>query len=149
MSFERHGLLQDEEREEQTTTTDSSALVSGGATPLPWRVLSTLLLLKAVQPLAFEIIFPFVNQMILEIGVVDDPEQVGFYSGLIESIFSCMSFIAGMFHDLVNYLVLSASLPDFYSSHAHELSGRSDWSETCHPWRYNGACYIRRVVWHE
>lgn len=32
--------------------------------------------------------------MIVEIGVVDDPERVGFYSGLIESIFACMSFIA-------------------------------------------------------
>ena len=31
--------------------------------------------------------------MILEIGVVNDPEGVGFYSGLLESIFACMSFI--------------------------------------------------------
>ena len=101
MSLERQGLLQDEERDEQTTTTESSTLASGGATPLPWRVLSALLLLTAVQPLAFEIIFPFVNQMIVEIGVVNDPEQVGFYSGLIESIFSCMSFIAGMSCDTI------------------------------------------------
>ena len=128
MSLERQGLLQDEEHDEQTTTTESSALVSGGATPLPWRVLLALLLLKAVQPLAFEIIFPFVNQMIVEIGVVDDPEQVGFYSGLIESIFSCTNLIAGMFHNLVNYLVSIDSQPDFYSSHAHELPGGSDWS---------------------
>ena len=128
MSLEHQGLLQDEERDEQTTPTEPSTPASGGATPLPWRGLSALLLLTAVQPLALEIIFPFVNQMIVEIGVVDDPEQVGFYSGLIESIFSCMSFIAGMFHYLVNYLVLIDSLPDFYSSHAHELPGRSDWS---------------------
>ncbi|KAG8688077.1 hypothetical protein FRC11_006107 [Ceratobasidium sp. 423] len=31
--------------------------------------------------------------MIVEIGVTDDPERVGFYSGLIESIFSVMSLI--------------------------------------------------------
>lgn len=31
--------------------------------------------------------------MILEIGVVDDPERVGFYSGIIESVFALMSFI--------------------------------------------------------
>ncbi|TDL22143.1 MFS general substrate transporter [Rickenella mellea] len=49
-----------------------------------------------VQPVAFELVFPFVNQMILEIGVVDDPERVGFYSGLIESMFSFMSFLAVM-----------------------------------------------------
>ena len=33
------------------------------------------------------------DQMILEIGVVDDPEKVGFYSGTIESIFAVMSFL--------------------------------------------------------
>lgn len=35
------------------------------------------------------------DQMILEIGVVDDPERVGFYSGVIESLFAIMSFIFG------------------------------------------------------
>jgi hypothetical protein len=34
------------------------------------------------------------DQMILQIGVVDDPEEVGFYSGVIESVFACMSFLA-------------------------------------------------------
>ncbi len=36
----------------------------------------------------------YADQMILEIGVVDDPEQVGFYSGLIESLFALLTFIA-------------------------------------------------------
>lgn len=62
-------------------------------TPLPWKSVSAIFCLCAIQPLVFELIFPFINQMILEIGVVDDPERVGFYSGLIESIFACMSFI--------------------------------------------------------
>lgn len=34
------------------------------------------------------VIFPFVNQMIEVLGVVDDPKQVGFYAGLVESIFA-------------------------------------------------------------
>lgn len=38
---------------------------------------------------------PRTDQMILDIGVVDDPERVGFYSGVIESIFSLMSFLFG------------------------------------------------------
>ncbi|KLO06630.1 MFS general substrate transporter [Schizopora paradoxa] len=63
-------------------------------TPLPWRQLSVLFCLRAVKPLVFELIFPFVNQMILEIGIVDDPERVGFYSGILESIYACMSFIS-------------------------------------------------------
>ena len=32
--------------------------------------------------------------MILNVGVVNNPEEVGFYSGIIESVFSCTSFIA-------------------------------------------------------
>lgn len=35
--------------------------------------------------------------MILEIGVVDDPERVGYYSGVIESLFAVMSFLFGMY----------------------------------------------------
>jgi MFS family permease len=46
--------------------------------------------------LAFEVIFPFVNQMIYELGIVNDPEKVGYYSGLIESLFSVTSLLAVM-----------------------------------------------------
>ncbi|GAB1519007.1 hypothetical protein RhiTH_002072 [Rhizoctonia solani] len=62
-------------------------------TPLPWKPLIVLTALNAVCPLAFELVYPFVNSMIVEIGVTDDPERVGFYSGLIESVFSVMSLI--------------------------------------------------------
>ncbi|KAJ1311351.1 hypothetical protein OPQ81_009844 [Rhizoctonia solani] len=63
------------------------------ATPLPMCKFSILLMLNAVFPLAFEVVYPFVNAMVVEIGVTDDPERVGFYSGLVESIFSLMGFI--------------------------------------------------------
>ncbi|CAE6457524.1 unnamed protein product [Rhizoctonia solani] len=63
------------------------------ATPLPMGKFSILLMLNAVFPLAFEVVYPFVNAMIVEIGVTDDPERVGFYSGLVESIFALMGFI--------------------------------------------------------
>ncbi|EUC66729.1 MFS general substrate transporter, putative [Rhizoctonia solani AG-3 Rhs1AP] len=52
-------------------------------TPLPWKPLIILTALNAVCPLAFELVYPFINSMIVEIGVTDDPERVGFYSGLI------------------------------------------------------------------
>ncbi|KLO14775.1 hypothetical protein SCHPADRAFT_299802 [Schizopora paradoxa] len=64
--------------------------------PLPWRALISVWLLAAVQPIGFELIFPFVNQMIVENGIVQDPERVGFYSGVIESLFALMSFVAIM-----------------------------------------------------
>jgi MFS family permease len=64
------------------------------ATPLPWRSLSILLLTSCVAALAFELIFPFVNQMIYELGIVKDPKRIGYYSGFIESCFSITSLIA-------------------------------------------------------
>lgn len=33
--------------------------------------------------------------MILENGIVNDPERVGFYSGLIESLFAFTGFLSG------------------------------------------------------
>lgn len=33
--------------------------------------------------------------MILEAGITDNPEHVGFYSGVIETLFSLMSFLFG------------------------------------------------------
>ncbi|KAG8715981.1 hypothetical protein FRC11_011674, partial [Ceratobasidium sp. 423] len=63
------------------------------ATPLPMGKFAILLMLNAVFPLAFEVVYPFVNAMVVEIGVTDDPERVGFYSGLVESIFSLMGFV--------------------------------------------------------
>jgi hypothetical protein len=31
------------------------------------------------------VIFPFINQMVEELGITDNPDRVGFYSGLIVS----------------------------------------------------------------
>ncbi len=31
-------------------------------------------------------IFPFINQMIEELGITDNPDRVGFYSGLVVSL---------------------------------------------------------------
>ncbi|CAG7850311.1 SubName: Full=Related to tetracycline resistance protein (Probable transport protein) {ECO:0000313/EMBL:CCA69908.1} [Serendipita indica DSM 11827] len=52
------------------------------------RQIWVLLAVQAVLPFSFEIIFPFVNQFLLEIGVVDNPADVGFYSGFVESAFA-------------------------------------------------------------
>ncbi|CAK40129.1 uncharacterized protein An09g01910 [Aspergillus niger] len=42
---------------------------------------------RAIDPLAFFTIFPFVNQMIADTASIDEAD-VGFYSGIIESLFS-------------------------------------------------------------
>ncbi|KAH8114502.1 MFS general substrate transporter [Phellopilus nigrolimitatus] len=94
-------ILASDEEQLLTSPLLPSSLVSSTATlcaqetpsPLPWRPVAVILVLNAVQPLAFELVFPFINQMILETGIVEDPQRVGFYSGVIESIFALMSFL--------------------------------------------------------
>jgi hypothetical protein len=53
--------------------------------PLPVGQIVLLCYARLVEPIAFFSIFPFINQMILEVGGVKE-EDVGFYSGLIVSI---------------------------------------------------------------
>lgn len=55
--------------------------------PLPKVQVLLLCLARVVEPLAFFSIFPYVNEMVQENGSVENAD-VGFYSGLIESLFS-------------------------------------------------------------
>jgi hypothetical protein len=55
--------------------------------PLPVGQIMLLCYARLVEPIAFFSIFPFIQQMILEVGGVKE-EDVGFYSGLIVSILS-------------------------------------------------------------
>lgn len=57
---------------------------------LPWRQLSILLLMRLAEPIAFTIIFPFIGDMIWEIGATKDRSQVGTYAGVIESLFAAV-----------------------------------------------------------
>ncbi|KAF9495654.1 MFS general substrate transporter [Pleurotus eryngii] len=57
-------------------------------TPVPWRQLSILLFLQLAEPLSSQVIYPFAPQLIRELGVTHgDEAKVGFYVGLIESLF--------------------------------------------------------------
>jgi MFS family permease len=38
------------------------------------------------------VIFPFINEMILATGMVEDPKEVGYYSGVIEGLFAMSQF---------------------------------------------------------
>jgi len=60
--------------------------------PLPVGQIVLLCYARLVEPIAFFSIFPFIQQMILEVGGVKE-EDVGFYSGLIESLFSLTQMI--------------------------------------------------------
>ncbi|TKY89050.1 hypothetical protein EX895_001581 [Sporisorium graminicola] len=57
-------------------------------TPLPIRSITILMLLRFAEPINFTIIFPFVNDMVYRLGATHDKAHVGFYAGIIESLFS-------------------------------------------------------------
>ncbi|KAF8443269.1 major facilitator superfamily domain-containing protein [Boletus edulis BED1] len=58
-----------------------------GPTPLPKAQLSALFAVRIVDPIAYQQIFPYVNQLLVDLRIAE-PERVGFYSGLVESIYS-------------------------------------------------------------
>lgn len=80
-SPESEGYLSDSEDEEK---------------PLPKTQVLLLCYARVIEPLAFFSIFPYVNQMIQDNGSVADSD-VGFYSGLIESLFSLTQAIVMIF----------------------------------------------------
>ncbi|KAF8509541.1 MFS general substrate transporter [Gautieria morchelliformis] len=57
-------------------------------TPLPKLQLAAVCLVRLADPLTFTQIFPYVNEMMRDLGVARTPSQVGFYSGLVESVFA-------------------------------------------------------------
>jgi MFS family permease len=60
---------------------------------LPIKQIVLLCYARLVEPIAFFAIFPFINQMIFETGEVPE-SRVGFYTGLIESLFSLTQMVA-------------------------------------------------------
>ncbi|KAI0053845.1 MFS general substrate transporter [Auriscalpium vulgare] len=58
------------------------------ATPLPKAQLVCLCIVRVCDPIAFTQIFPYINEMIADLHITDDPSRVGLYSGLTESAFA-------------------------------------------------------------
>lgn len=65
-------------------------------TPLPLTQIFLLCYSRLIEPIAFFSIFPYINQMIFETGGVKK-EDVGFWSGLIESLFSLTQMVVMVF----------------------------------------------------
>lgn len=64
--------------------------------PLPRTQIFLLCYTSVVEPIAFFGIFPYINFMIENVGNVEK-EDVGFYSGLIESLFSATQMCVMIF----------------------------------------------------
>lgn len=65
--------------------------------PLPKLQIFLLCCCSLVEPVAYFSIFPFINQMISETGSVEE-EDVGFWSGMIESLFSLVQMLLMIFY---------------------------------------------------
>ncbi|PPQ98760.1 psilocybin transporter (PsiT) [Panaeolus cyanescens] len=59
-------------------------------TPIPTGQLGVLFSIRFTEPIIYSHLWPYINQFVNDIGVADgNPRNVGFYSGLIESVFAC------------------------------------------------------------
>ncbi|KAF8220943.1 MFS general substrate transporter [Tricholoma matsutake] len=57
-------------------------------TPLPWFQISIVLFLQTCEPIISLSIYPFINQLVGELDITGgDKRKVGYYAGLIESLF--------------------------------------------------------------
>ncbi|KAF8442388.1 major facilitator superfamily domain-containing protein [Boletus edulis BED1] len=67
---------------------ETPLLLGKTKTPLPWSQLSLVLTSLLAEPFASAYIFPFINQLIGELGITGgDDRKIGYYAGLIESLF--------------------------------------------------------------
>jgi hypothetical protein len=74
--------------------------------PLPLIQISILCYASFIEPIAFFSIFPYINTMIEKTGGVDT-KKVGFYAGLIESLFSLTQMCVMVFWGKVNFSNIS------------------------------------------
>ncbi|KIJ19135.1 hypothetical protein PAXINDRAFT_70406 [Paxillus involutus ATCC 200175] len=79
----------------ETYSDDQALLLSGDSgsetkrpTPLPKLQVSVLVLSGLLEPIASQSIYPFINQLIRELDITGgDEKKVGYYAGIIESVF--------------------------------------------------------------
>lgn len=81
--------------------------------PLPRLQIMLLCFTRMIEPIAFFSIFPYINSMIEKTGGIDK-EDVGFYSGLIESLFSatqmCVMIFWGKVCHRLHWLLIVSDL---------------------------------------
>ncbi|KAM0745677.1 MFS general substrate transporter [Meredithblackwellia eburnea MCA 4105] len=96
-SRKKVGMAHDGERTPLLTTPSASSSPSRQPqtrqqTPLPLKQVLVLCAMRFAEPICFTLIFPFVNAMLEDIHVTDDPKKVGYYAGVIESLFAFTTF---------------------------------------------------------
>lgn len=64
---------------------ESQVFKSVQMTPVPKLQLAILCLIRLLDPIGFTQLFPYINEMIIKLKIIDDPSRVGFISGLVVS----------------------------------------------------------------
>ncbi|KAF9532320.1 major facilitator superfamily domain-containing protein [Crepidotus variabilis] len=82
------------ERDQSEPDVEGARKLKTAPTPIPRTQLGILCLLRIVDPLSFNQIFPYINEFVSDLYVTDDPSQVGFYSGLVESAFALTQLLS-------------------------------------------------------
>ena len=57
----------------------------GKMTPIPKLQLAIVCLVRLLEPIGFTQLFPYINEMVIKLNILDDPSKVGFVSGLVVS----------------------------------------------------------------
>jgi hypothetical protein len=67
---------------------ESQVLKPLKTTPVPKLQLAALCLVRLIEPIGFTQLFPYVNEMVVKLNMIDDPSKAGFVSGLVVSDWS-------------------------------------------------------------
>lgn len=75
----------DDEEAVSSRTPEPNSNTKPAPTPLPKAQLSALIAVRIVDPIAYQQIFPYVNQLLVDLRIAE-PERIGFYSGIVVRI---------------------------------------------------------------
>jgi len=64
---------------------ESQVLKAFKMTPIPKLQLATLCLVRLLEPIGYTQVYPYMNEMVVNLKMIDDPSKVGFVSGLVVS----------------------------------------------------------------
>ncbi|KAM0789009.1 hypothetical protein ACM66B_003077 [Microbotryomycetes sp. NB124-2] len=87
---ERRRLLGDST--DDATSHLPTAPLKSSTSQFPWMQILTLCFMRMVEPVANTLIYPFIADQLMWIGVTDKPEKLGYYAGIIEGLFAFATF---------------------------------------------------------
>ncbi|KAG8693248.1 hypothetical protein FRC09_010632, partial [Ceratobasidium sp. 395] len=94
--YERSGLLSEEDDHRERTPSpylDDEENIGPTGKTVPYKQVGILVFANAMVITAFQVIYPFVNQMLVELGVAKGADSAGYYSGVFESALALAGFV--------------------------------------------------------